>query len=116
MGRFLCFIFAFICGVCEVYFSKLPMKTPLPLVFPAVCLLFGFFSPSALHADETAVWLAENAKVSSAGILLPDDTGAFDLEMKDATGVTIGEKPPGGNLRAREGHPLQRPQPAAHSR
>jgi len=51
---------------------------------------------SPLHAEETAIWLAENAKVSSAGILIPDDVGAFNLEMTDATGVTIGEKPPGG--------------------
>ncbi len=60
------------------------------------CLFLAFFLSAPLHAEETSVWLVGKARTSSGGILVPDDVGPFDLEMKDATGVKIGEKPPGG--------------------
>lgn len=72
------------------------MKIPVFSPVPAVSLFAGIFSLSALHAEETSVWLAESARVSSAEILLRDDAGTLDLEMKDPTGVTIGTKPPSG--------------------
>ena len=52
----------------------------------AICL-------PAFAADETAVWLAQNAKESDDGILLPDSNGSFDFGLADAVGVKIGGKP-----------------------
>lgn len=72
------------------------MNISASALIPAVCISAGFFSLSPLRADETSVWLAESARVSSAGILLPDDAGVFDMEITDAAGVTIEDKPPGG--------------------
>lgn len=61
-------------------------------VFPLIVLLFmaGHFRVSA---DETAVWLAKDAKESQGRILLPDSKGTFDFELADAEGVKIGGKP-----------------------
>ncbi len=73
-----------------------PMKIPQLLLVPAVCLLFGLSTSLSLQAEETSIWLAGKARTVSGGILLPDSEGSFDLEMKDAAGVTLGEKPPGG--------------------
>lgn len=72
------------------------MKTPRFLVIASTGLFLGLFSSSLLQAEETSIWLAGKARTVSGGILLPDSEGSFDLEMKDATGVTLGEKPPGG--------------------
>ena len=47
----------------------------------------------AFASDETAVWLAQNARQSDGGILLRDSNGMFDFGLADAAGVTIGGKP-----------------------
>jgi len=52
----------------------------------AICL-------PAFAADETAVWLAQNASESGDGILIPDSKGTYDFMLADAAGVTIGAKP-----------------------
>ena len=53
----------------------------------AVCL-------PAMAAEEM-VWLAQNARESSDGILLPDSKGAFDFMLADTDGVKVGGKPEG---------------------
>jgi|GEM_PF-2040656 len=67
----------------------------LPLCSLAAALL-GFLTSAPVHADEISIWLAGKARTVSGGLVLPDSRGTYDLEMKDATGVSIGEKPPGG--------------------
>ena len=47
----------------------------------------------AFAADQTAVWLAENARETREGILLPDSKGSFDFVLADTDGVTISGKP-----------------------
>ncbi len=69
-------------------FKSLPS---LPGVIAGVVL--GFFPCASVRAEETAVWLAGDARTSSAGILLPDSKGSFGMEVKDSTGITIGDKP-----------------------
>ena len=78
--------------------------TPLPaLLGLAAGLFLGCFSPTSLRAEATAVWLAGDARAGSGGILLPDSKGSYDLELKDSTGVTIGEKPSlGGDTKSLE--------------
>jgi hypothetical protein len=49
-----------------------------------------------LVAEETSVWLAGKVRTTSGAMLWPDSAGTFDLEMKDADGVSLGEKPPLG--------------------
>lgn len=73
------------------------MKTPCsshrkistyPLIL--IALLAGLFH---LSADETAIWLAKDARENQGRIILPDSKGAFDFELADASGVKIGGKP-----------------------
>jgi hypothetical protein len=69
---------------------KLSLRGLLSLVFLSCSPLFG------THAEETSVWLAGDGIERSGTILLPDKKGAFDLEIKDATGITFGKKPDSG--------------------
>jgi Concanavalin A-like lectin/glucanases superfamily len=55
-------------------------------------LVIAIYLP-AFAADDTAVWLAQNAKGSDDEILLPDSSGSFDFGLAEAAGVTIGGKP-----------------------
>jgi len=61
----------------------------------AVLLASAGFS-GILHAEDAAVWLAKDARELQPKILLPDAKGAFDMELADAAGVSIGEKPAKG--------------------
>ena len=60
--------------------------------FPLIVLLSlaGHFRVSA---DETAVWLAKDARETQGRIVMPDSKGSFDFEVADASGVKIGGKP-----------------------
>lgn len=79
------------------------MKSRFPLFCSVACVLFGCSAFASLRAEETSVWLAGKARSTSGGMLLPDEKGIYDLELKDSTGVSIGAKPPlGGDTKSLE--------------
>lgn len=83
--------------------NAFPMKIPPALAISAITCALGLPFTCPLKAEEEAIWLAGKARAVPGGMFLPDSKGSFDLEMKDASGVTIGEKPPlGGDTKSLE--------------
>ncbi len=61
-----------------------------------LALSLGFFVVSAT-AEETSVWLTQNATLTENRLVIPDQKGAFEFLLPDASGVTIGGKPDVGS-------------------
>ncbi len=59
---------------------------PLIVLLSLACLFKG-------SADETAIWLAKDARLAQGKIVMPDSKGAMDFELADASGVKIGGAP-----------------------
>lgn len=60
-------------------------------------LISALLSVSSSFAEDTSLWLAEKARPSGSGMLVPDTKGPYDLDTADATGITLGEKAPKGS-------------------
>jgi hypothetical protein len=74
------------------------MKTFLPLHRAGfgVLLISALFAVTSSRAEDTSLWLAEKARPSGSGLLVPDTKGPHDLDTPDSTGITLGEKAPKG--------------------
>ncbi len=72
---------------------KTPRFFPVSISVFLHILLLSFAGLFSASADETAVWLAKDARLAQGKIVLPDSKGAMDFELADASGVKIGGAP-----------------------